>query len=488
MDNKIVRIQYAEINNLQNVEHGAFKMPCGMKNDRPEHSSDILGIYGQNGSGKTTFINALLILDSLLSGRRISSEVSNYITKGKEQASFRFDFSIADEADNYKVIYEFTISKRNKDEWDEHNEDFIPVYVASERIRYSYFEDGAWTALRTLIEYAAQEKQIFKPNTSLREITQGKAEAISELMAAKRIAVKQSTSFLFLADTQKQIRKNCRMPLHQSIISALYHYGRNNLYVISNRNSGLIAMNIALPFSYRIDKNGTVTTARILLSLDTPTVVPTEVYDIIHKVINVMNTVLTEILPGLIVQVVNLGKQTTQDGQEGVNIELVSVRNQRRIPLRYESDGIKKIISILHLLIAMHNNASMTLAVDELDAGVYEYLLGEILKVIHDTGKGQLIFTSHNLRPLETLIKNSILFTTTNPKNRYMRLANIKTNNNLRDVYYHDIILGGQKESIYEPTNRYAISHSFRLAGDVGDEGNEGVADHVNGAGDVNGE
>ncbi|MDF2510527.1 MAG: hypothetical protein K0S04_393 [Herbinix sp.] len=473
MDNKIVRIQYAEINNLQNVEHGAFKMPCGIKNDILDHSSDILGIYGQNGSGKTTFMNALLILSSLLSGKRISSEVSNYITKGKEQSSFRFDFIIKDESDEfniYKVIYEFSISKRYKDEWDEHNEDFIPVYVSSEKIKYASLENGGWTSLRTLIEYDANEKKIFKPNTTLREMTMGKPEVMSELIVAKKIAIKQSTSFLFLSDTQKQIIKHCKMPIYKEIISALFNYGRNNLYVISNRNSGLIAMNIALPFSYRIDKNGTATTANMLLRLDTSTVVPTAVYDIVNKVINVMNTVLMEIIPGLEVQVVNMGKQTMKDGEEGVNIELVSVRNHRKIPLRYESEGIKKIISILHMLIAMYNNPSMTLAIDELDAGVYEYLLGEILKVIHDTGRGQLIFTSHNLRPLETLNKNSILFTTTNPMNRYMRLANVKTNNNLRDVYFHDIILGGQRENIYEPTNSYSISHSFRIAGDVDGE------------------
>ena len=37
--------------------------------------------------------------------------------------------------------------------------------------------------------------------------------------------------------------------------------------------------------------------------------------------------------------------------------------------------------------------------IDELDSGIYEYLLGECLEVMQDKAKGQLIFTSHNLRP-----------------------------------------------------------------------------------------
>ena len=55
---------------------------------------------------------------------------------------------------------------------------------------------------------------------------------------------------------------------------------------------------------------------------------------------------------------------------------------------------------------------------DELDAGISEVLLGTLLHTIEETGKGQLIFTSHNLRPLEVLSKDNIVFTTTNPSNR----------------------------------------------------------------------
>ncbi|UKI51156.1 MAG: ATP-binding protein [Clostridium sp.] len=71
---------------------------------------------------------------------------------------------------------------------------------------------------------------------------------------------------------------------------------------------------------------------------------------------------------------------------------------------------------MLQLLIVIYNNSSVTVAIDELDSGVFEYLLGEILRIISDNGKGQLIFTSHNLRPLETLNKAFVAFTTTNPQ------------------------------------------------------------------------
>lgn len=36
----------------------------------------------------------------------------------------------------------------------------------------------------------------------------------------------------------------------------------------------------------------------------------------------------------------------------------------------------------------MYNNPSITVVIDELDSGIFEYLLGEILKIISEKGQG----------------------------------------------------------------------------------------------------
>lgn len=178
-----------------------------------------------------------------------------------------------------------------------------------------------------------------------------------------------------------------------------------------------------------------------------------------------MNFVLKEMVPKLIIDVKKLGTQIQENGIETCIIQLLSLKNNKVIPLQYESDGIKKIISVLNLLINVYNKPSITVAIDDLDAGIYEYLLGELIRIIAEKGKGQLIFTSHDLRPLETLDRGFIAFTTTNPEHRYIRLTNVKTNNNLRDFYYRDIILGEQNEPVYEPTNNSDIALAFKEAG-----------------------
>ena len=94
-----------------------------------------------------------------------------------------------------------------------------------------------------------------------------------------------------------------------------------------------------------------------------------------------------------------------------------------------------------------------------------EYLLGELLDVFSKSAKGQLIFTSHNLRALEMLPKESIVFSTVNPNNRYIRMKNVKETNNMRSMYIRSITLGGQDEKIYDETDSLKIAKAFRKAG-----------------------
>ena len=143
---------------------------------------------------------------------------------------------------------------------------------------------------------------------------------------------------------------------------------------------------------------------------------------------------------------------------------IVSVKNGFELPIRVESDGIRKLISSLSLIISVFNEPSLTLAIDEFDAGIFEYLLGEILEIFENYGKGQFIFTSHNLRPLEVINKNFLTFTTVNPQNSYVRMKNIYPTHNLRDRYFHEILNNGQDEVLYKQSKTYKIIQAFQKA------------------------
>ena len=86
--------------------------------------------------------------------------------------------------------------------------------------------------------------------------------------------------------------------------------------------------------------------------------------------------------------------------------------------------------------------------------------------LLQTAGDGQLIFTSHNLRPLETLDKQLIVFTSTDPNNRYVRMRGVKETNNLRSLYFGNIVLGGSETELYKYTSDGEIAYAMRQAGE----------------------
>ena len=466
MSNVIVRIESIEIKNFKNVGFGCLDF----ENSKNKRKASILGLYGQNGSGKTALIDALELLRLSLSGRAIPAYFADYINVDSDFSTLKYGFKVSNEQDGsvYSVFYE--VSLRREFNQIEHNTELTSVeetYKAvlfDEVLSYSYECGDDKVRLSPVIDTRTAEDIVFLPATKYQIIIGKDKETTTNLLVAKQLAYATSRSFIFSRELLNVLRKNCKEAYHLFLFESLVHFGNFQLFVINTTNAGLISMN-ALPLAFNYAENGKASIGNILIKLNAPSLIPEAALNVVHKVINCMNVVLPQLVPGLTISVKDMGYQLYPNGTPGCRIQLMSNKNSRKIPLQYESEGIKKLISILQLLIVIYNKPSMTVAIDELDAGVFEYLLGEILRIISEKGKGQLVFTSHNLRPLETLDKSFIAFTTTNPDNRYIRMSNVKTTNNLRDFYYRDIILGEQKEPVYEPTNNSEIAMAFREAG-----------------------
>lgn len=467
MDISNVRIHNITLHDFKNIEYGSIDFACAKNNGK--NIVDIMGLYGQNGSGKTALIDALSILKTILSGRSISGDCVNYIMSGKNHATIEFTFGVYNKEGTFSIKYRFDLMKE-KMESESNIEDTISnnkyhAVIRNEVLSMSGDVDGKRFKMQQLIN-TTSEVSPFIPNTKYNEIIGSDRDLKNKLMVNKQLANERSQSFIFVKETLLAIRANCKVKEYLTVINALVEYGNFYLYIVDTKSAGLINLNAALPFFFRFDNEKTVSAGSIAIKLEGSSIVPVKVCNIIQKAIANMNTVLEQLVPGLNVRLENLGTVLLPDNNEGCSVELVSIRNGTVLPLRYESEGIKKIISILQLLISMYNNQGVTVAIDELDAGVFEYLLGELLKIISESGKGQLIFTSHNLRPLETIDKKFIFFTTNNPSNRYIQLENVQTNNNLRYLYYRGISLGGQKEDLYNLTNNYEIALSFKEAGE----------------------
>lgn len=284
--------------------------------------------------------------------------------------------------------------------------------IFDEILSYAYM-DGETRAVKSkLID--TSNSMTFSPVSKYKSLIGSSKENELNVMVIKRRVCKEFRSFIFsseLLDLVRSRKNECsdeEFLRHLYILESLVDFANYELFVVKSK-------------SY-IDES-------IVLSKDD--------LDAYKRQIEGMNKVLPCLVSNLILDVKVLGKELMRDNSVGYRIELFS----NKIPFKYESDGVKRIVSILQPLIEVFNNGSVVVAIDDLDCGMHEYLFGELVKMMCEQAKGQLIFTAHNLRPLEIINKKFLAFTTTDPENRYVRYKNIAAHNNLRDVYIRDIAL-----------------------------------------------
>ncbi|MBS6195965.1 MAG: ATP-binding protein [Clostridiales bacterium] len=464
MEEHLVRIENITIENFKNVRYGTLDLV----NRRKNYRASIIGLYGQNGSGKTALIDALQVLKFALCGKAIPEKYADYIHVEEENAVLKFQFKMQRNKVSYDIWYQFSLKKILDDTHS--NEEALNADLKYRAQIYGEVLSFAYTAkdekVRKGVLVDTRSSEVFVPKSKFNELLGEATTDITEWLVTKRLVEAQSRAFIFSREMINAFRKYCKKEKYMEVIEGLYTFGNRELFVINTENSGLISMN-ALPLAFKYKEKNSETIGNLMLPLNIPAPIPEDAIELVKKIINNMNIVLEEIIPGLTIDIVDLGPMVSKEGKIGRLIQLMSLKNNKAIPFQYESEGIKKIVSILQLLIVVYNQPSITVAIDEMDAGIFEYLLGELLNIISEKGKGQLIFTSHNLRPLETIDKGFIAFTTTNPSNRYIRMTNVKGNNNLRDFYFRDIVLGEQNEPVYNPTNNFEIALAFREAGEA---------------------
>jgi AAA15 family ATPase/GTPase len=417
----IFRIQAIHIRNFKNVLEGSIVMSKYSKEKVYDNHSTITGIYGQNGSGKTVLIESIIIFQRIIRGRMLPEDIEKYIAIDKEMMELSLELYIEQGHERYIITYEIVISKvSNKGSNREYGVgEGNKAYISRERIILSYYDGGTWHRKSKLIEKHGDDREIEK-NGNI-------------------------TSLIFQNDMNQYEKLYEKKPVMKEVLQLLREFGENKLIILDKSQFGLI------------DLRG----GGLQIDITKKNKLSQEDYDTLNKVIEQCDMIISKVIPGIHVEL--LPEECAKE--DIILFAFGTRRGSESIPMYCESSGVKKLITLISSFIAIYNNSSLCLVVDELDAGIYEYLLGEVLEVLQRNGRGQLIFTSHNLRPLEVLENSSLVFTTTNKERRYVPLKQVKATQNKRHAYLRAIVLGGQEEALYEQTNGYEIETAFRRAG-----------------------
>ena len=241
------------------------------------------------------------------------------------------------------------------------------------------------------------QKMGFKP-TALHEVLLGRrSEFKNDLRVGQGLAAARRTSFLFAetlaAVLQKGAGKTTESPNDCNELlqwlRRLEQYGRSELFVLESPGSYRSQRNtLPLCLAEDADEKRSGGGGCLALPLEAPfAVIPTRMAAV-RKAIEALNRVLEQWVPGLAVGAASLGRALGVNGEIVERAQLVSYKNGREIPLALESGGIKEMLAVLPLLIEVYNCRSLTVAADDLDAGLFEYLFGELLQIFSQGGRG----------------------------------------------------------------------------------------------------
>ena len=465
-EKSLVRIVESELKNFKNVKYGNIKyVNYSNAEYRAELiESDVNGIYGQNGSGKTAIIEALDILQHIMSGNTIKYDEYAGMFDEKEMMELSTVFFIERDNRKYKAIYELLL-KRNKEE--------KQIQIYSENIRY-WQRGKSWKSERNVFfsnPYYDTESILknLKPTVSSDvENIVGKIRFLDSVQNLAVLCAQRNISLFFNEVINKSFvvdEQNEEEKIFSDVVRALFEFARLRFQVVKVNQLGANYSNKYIPVNVHTESENEVMQGCIPLFINGRGEFPEIIYNKLENIVAAINVALKSIVSNLSIELVKTNEELNKDGVNMVQVEVYSNREGKRFLTKYESEGIKRIISLLNYLISLYNNSSVCLVVDELDAGIFEYLLGELIGVLAEEAKGQLIFTSHNLRVMEKLDKKNIICSTINPENRYIALKGIEKTHNRRDFYIRTIVLGGQKERIYDDTDLQDLGYAFKKAG-----------------------
>lgn len=492
----MVRIVQIALHDFKNIAFGEIAFTKSKPGSAFVPGADVIGIYGQNGSGKTSVIEAIDLVKTLMTGAAYDGQkVLDYFYPGKDSFSIDIEFNIDTADELFLTFYTVTFSRRAASVWISHEKMAVKQFNV---------DIDKWGSKRTLVELVQEAPEsaaaVLPKNrwfhllnadqqlkmsmlVSLGVLQRGNMSPMLSIQTVKYLISlfvcdlnlymqEEPPEQLQINEAVYELQSASFKSAHQEILTPLYYllaelglffrYRVNVFTTLANATCSLNVLSMDI-----IDDRVFGQKGHLSVNLFKPAVIKDDDFPAVSSAIKRVSGLIGTLVPGLSIEVKVIGSQLLDKGDSPAKqVEFLSCRNGVEIPLRCESEGVRKLISFSLCLMEVHSYSDAFLAIDELDSGVFEFLLGQLLSVLESFGKGQLLFTAHNLRVLELLPASEILLTTADPDNRFVRFKGVKPTNNMRDQYLRAISLGDSGQRLYDSTDRYSIDAALCLDGD----------------------
>lgn len=447
-----MKIQSLKMENFKNI-----------KNSTVEFKSNLSGIYGPNGTGKTAVIEALDVIRlyfNPLKSKEQSEELKNKISRliNIDSNTMSLEVIFTDKECDYKLKLTFQKDKLNSENIFVTNEEFL----YREIIKKSIFKN---------IVAVDNGPEVIVPQINLKgKLNNRNNKEIEIFLKLKEISLK-SLYFEFdklnslLSLMYEQFHEAEKEELNPEILLFVTQWEKiratiMTMFVVTLKEQALYNLEVLLPLkAHTEDAHGTLP---ISFGKNRGNIYDEKIVEDLEKIIAQIGDIFSVIIPDSKLVLEKKDDRIENDSKK-IAVSLYVEKNGNKIAVENESTGIIKLISLLSALVYYVQDERAIVLIDELDIHIFEYLLATLLEKLSKYAKGQLIFTAHNLLPLEKLNRNSIIISTIeSEQTAYVYFKGTSGTTNLRQKYLRSQSLWSESNITPLLLNEYALELYLR--------------------------
>lgn len=382
---KPIEIQFAN----KNIDDSFFTTP------------KVKAIYGTNGMGKSAIVFAVntyvkSVLDrNFLAFESTRGDLCDMINKTLNYAFIDLYFAIAIDNLSRIRIFHHTINYQIHEK---------EVYISSETL--SYITGNYWgdVANETVV-YETSNNEI---KTLYSNITEEFKNQIME--NTKNLIGGSSLLLRCIGDGIDYTKSQSDLKFSNAVLCTIIFVASINVFIDEKDSHRMSASKIkALIESYKsINSNSVPERNEFVIDEEIDEIAEKDMKEY-EKEIDKICKFLKVFKPNLLR--INIDKSPLGNGTYRCK-KLLEYQNNVVVDSKYESNGIKKLIKLYPILNNI-DDGGVTF-IDEFDSNIHDVYLCKLIEYFVLYGNGQLVFTTHNLGPMEVLadidIKHSIDF------------------------------------------------------------------------------
>lgn len=348
---------------------------------------NIKSIYGPNGVGKTAIIDAFSIIDELIWNRDYlanhKSILLDLINQQTQQADISILFCLQQAETHSMIQYNVTLTKQQNTITITRESLYSGTNKANNKIIsiergrdfQSDLKDSGSVQFLTQLE---QNFQNTASNSSIIALLVDSLGQHSDIIVAKDTLLFYGMKS-FILTTQQMYIKTDKTDDH-SIYKYLCNYDDDDSLPVEESTSFNKSPKHRSQFDIILPR-------KFLEKFEQDNAILVKLLQILKPDIDTIELDMTDI-----------------DDASIIIHRYIRYKNGYKINVEFESSGIKKLLDLSALLVKA--SKGKIVIIDELDAHLHDIFLTHLLEYYVEYLEGQLIFTTHNLSPMEILKHN----------------------------------------------------------------------------------